>query len=65
MGAMVLGLVGVVVRAEGRAVGRVLLGTGDAGVSAPLGHGRATHAVRRGADVRKQPVSGSAAEVEI
>mgnify|MGYP004479198187 CR=1 FL=1 len=35
VGGAVLGLVGVVVRAEGRAVGRVLLGRSDARVSTP------------------------------
>ena len=39
VGGVVLGLMGVVVRAEGRAVGRVLLGVSDVGVS---------EAVRRG-----------------
>ncbi|MET7734426.1 hypothetical protein ABZT02_24085 [Streptomyces sp. NPDC005402] len=62
---VVLGLTGVVVRAEGRAVGRVLLGVGDARVSAALGLGRATAAVRRAASVRKKSGSGSDGEVRV
>ncbi|MFJ4199338.1 hypothetical protein ACIP2Y_06825 [Streptomyces sviceus] len=60
---VVLGLVGVVVRAEGRAVGRVLLGMGDAGVSevagVGLGRGRRRGVVRRVAGVWTQSGSGS------
>ncbi|MDH6433353.1 hypothetical protein M2158_001830 [Streptomyces sp. SAI-144] len=41
VGGVVLGLMGVVVRAEGRAVGRVLLGVSDVGVSEAVGRGRA------------------------
>lgn len=45
MGGVLLGLLGVAVRAEGRAVGRVLLGVGDMRVSeaagVAVGRGRA------------------------
>ncbi|WP_406215048.1 hypothetical protein [Streptomyces canus] len=45
VGSVVLGLMGVVVRAEGRAVGRALLGVGDVRVSkgagVAVGRGRA------------------------
>ncbi|MFI8068378.1 hypothetical protein ACIF85_06265 [Streptomyces sp. NPDC086033] len=49
MGGVLLGLLGVAVRAEGRAVGRVLLGVGDMRVSeaagVAVGRGRAGAAV--------------------
>jgi hypothetical protein len=69
VGGMALGLLGVVVRAEGRAMGRVLLGVSDARVSqaagTAAGRGRAGTAGRRAEDARKRAVSGPVAGVEI
>ncbi|MFF7526812.1 hypothetical protein [Streptomyces pseudovenezuelae] len=63
MGGVVVGLVGVVVRAEGRAVGRVLLGLGDARVSGVPG---ATPRRARGAGARKRAAAAnSVAEVAL
>jgi hypothetical protein len=63
MGGAVLGLVGVVVRAEGRAVGRVLLRKNDAGVSgtpaAAAGRARTETAAGRSAGAREQRVTAS------
>ncbi|MEX1653880.1 hypothetical protein ABZ960_11960 [Streptomyces pseudovenezuelae] len=63
MGGVVVGLVGVVVRAEGRAVGRVLLGLGDARVSGVPG---ATPRRARDAGARKRAAAAnSVAEVAL
>ncbi|WP_141758000.1 hypothetical protein [Streptomyces sp. LUP47B] len=63
MGGVLLGLLGVAVRAEGRAVGRVLLGVSDARVSEAVGvaagRGRAGAAV----GVRQRSVCVSRSEV--
>jgi hypothetical protein len=63
LGGMVLGLLGVVVRAEGRAVGRVLLGVGDArvsdGAAVPVRRGGANALVHRTAGVRSRSFPGS------
>ncbi|MEU0948924.1 hypothetical protein ABZ379_40570 [Streptomyces canus] len=63
MGGAVLGLVGVVVRAEGRAMGRVLLRKNDAGVSgtpaAASGRARTETAAGRAAGAREQRVPAS------
>ncbi|WP_328746170.1 hypothetical protein OHT57_12085 [Streptomyces sp. NBC_00285] len=65
LGGVVLGLLGVVVRAEGRAVGRVLLGVGDARVSEAAGRGGAGAFAGRPVGVRTQPVPGSGEEARI
>ncbi|MET9791898.1 hypothetical protein [Streptomyces canus] len=63
VGGVVLGLMGVVVRAEGRAVGRALLGVGDVRVSegagVAVGRGRSGAAV----GVRQRSDYGSRAGV--
>jgi hypothetical protein len=66
MGSLVLGLMGVAVRAEGRAVGRVLLGMDDARMSGAVGaavrRGRAEAAVLGAAGAPNQPAFGPGAE---
>ncbi|KQV93020.1 hypothetical protein ASD08_19135 [Streptomyces sp. Root369] len=61
MGGVVLGLMGVAVRAEGRAVGRVLLGVSEARVSeaADVAVGRGRTAVAAGVGQRSDCGSGS------
>lgn len=63
LGGVVLGLLGVVVRAEGRAVGRVLLGVGDAreseAAAVTAGRGGAETFAGRPAGGRTQLVPGS------
>ncbi|KUN14253.1 hypothetical protein AQI96_06545 [Streptomyces canus] len=61
MGGVVLGLMGVAVRAEGRAVGRVLLGVSEARVPevADVAVGRGRTALAAGVGQRSDCGSGS------